>query len=473
MPTYAENLIGSVTVGSGGTSSIDFTSIPQTYTDLKIVISSRDSRSSNGPGYLNLSINGSTSNFSYKSLYGYASGPGDPNPSGTPVVGSDSGSANYISYAGGINTQTANSFGNNEIYIPNYTSSNYKSISVDGVNETNANYPYFNHLLNSLWSNTAAITSISITPGGSPFLQYTTAYLYGITSYTGDSTPKAVGGVVTSDSTYYYHTFTNTGNFTPTQNLTNVDYLVVAGGGGGGSAPGYNGGAAGGGGAGGLRATFGTTGGGGSLETKLSLNASTQYTVTVGAGGPSIVNVRYNNIGSNSAISGSGLTTITATGGGRGGAVSGVVGVGGDGGSGGGGGNGASPFTGGTGTTNQGYAGGSSSGNANVGGGGGGGAGAAGSNYSSGNGGAGGAGVNFSSFSISGVTYLAGGGGGGSYASYTASGGSGVGGSGGAATGNGSAGTANTGSGGGGSGTSTSSYSGAGGSGIVIIRYAK
>ena len=80
------------------------------------------------------------------------------------------------------------------------------AISVDGVNETNANYPYFNHLLNSLWSNTAAITSISITPGGSPFLQYTTAYLYGITSATATViSAKASGGIVSADSTYIYH----------------------------------------------------------------------------------------------------------------------------------------------------------------------------------------------------------------------------------------------------------------------------
>lgn len=180
---YTYSKIASVTVGSGGASSIDFTSIPQTYTDLKVVLSTRDSRSSNGPGYLKLSINGSTSNFAYKSLFGYSSGPGDPNPSGTPAAGSDSGSGssgNYASYAGGTNVQTANSFGNNEIYIPNYTSSNYKSISVDGVNETNGNYPYQNHLLANLWSNTAAITSLSIIPGSSPFLQYSTATLYGI-----------------------------------------------------------------------------------------------------------------------------------------------------------------------------------------------------------------------------------------------------------------------------------------------------
>lgn len=276
MPTYAENLIGSVTVGSGGSSSIDFTNIPQTYTDLKIVLSTRDSRSSNGPGYLKLSINGSTSNFSYKSLFGYSTGPGDPNPSGTPAAGSDSGSGasgNYASYAGGTNAQTANTFGNNEIYIPNYTSSNYKSISVDGVNETNGTYPFQVHLVSSLWSNTAAITSLSITPGSSPFVQYTTAYLYGITnanpSGATGSVPKATGGTISYSSGYWYHTFETTGTFAPTSTITNADVLIVGGGGAGGG--GYS---SGGGGAGGYIATTNT----------FSVGS---YTATVGGAGSS------------------------------------------------------------------------------------------------------------------------------------------------------------------------------------------
>ena len=61
-----------------------------------------------------------------------------------------------------------------------------------------------------------------------------------------------------------------------------VDYLVVAGAGGGG------GGSGGGGGAGGLRSTVGATGGGGSLESALSLTLNEIYTVTVGAGGAGV-----------------------------------------------------------------------------------------------------------------------------------------------------------------------------------------
>ena len=44
---------------------------------------------------------------------------------------------------------------------------------------------------------------------------------------------KATGGTITTDGTYWFHTFTSSGTFTPTQSLT-ADMVVVAGGGGGG-----------------------------------------------------------------------------------------------------------------------------------------------------------------------------------------------------------------------------------------------
>jgi hypothetical protein len=70
---------------------------------------------------------------------------------------------------------------------------------------------------------------------------------------------RATGGTITQSGGYTIHTFTSSGNFVPTQNLT-VEYLVVAGGGGGG--------VFGGGGAGGYRTSVpgATSGGGASSE---------------------------------------------------------------------------------------------------------------------------------------------------------------------------------------------------------------
>lgn len=160
-------LIDSYTVGSGGASSVTLGSggtIPNTYTDLLVKISSRFSSAINN---INLSLNGSTSNFSRKTLDGDGS-------SAASYGGNDNFMVSSVS-----SSNTANTFGNAEVYIPNYTSSNYKSISVDGVAENNATQSY-SDLNAMLWSNTAVITSITFTPSSGNFVQYSTFYLYGI-----------------------------------------------------------------------------------------------------------------------------------------------------------------------------------------------------------------------------------------------------------------------------------------------------
>jgi hypothetical protein len=236
-----------------------------------------------------------------------------------------------------------------------------------------------------------------------------------------------------------------------------VDFLVIAGGGSG-SGNYYGGG----GGAGGYRNSYSTetSGGGGSSEASLTFAGGTVYTITVGAGA-SAGDETFGFQGSNSLISGSGITTITSTGGGAGAKYGNNGGTGGS-----GGGASSNGYTGGSGTSNQGYAGGNGSNSTS---GGGGGSGAVGvnavANTSSGNGGAG----LSSSITGSSVTRAGGGGGGNDGGTHTrGTGGSGGGGNGGNNTA-GTAGTANTGSGGGG-GSSTGQAGGAGGSGVVILR---
>ena len=228
-----------------------------------------------------------------------------------------------------------------------------------------------------------------------------------------------------------------------------IDFLVIAGGGSGG---GYGNG--GGGGAGGYRTSTQT------------VSAGTVITVTVGDGGASVTGLLSGINGSNSSISGSGLTTITSAGGGGGGGSPASTAP--SGGSGGGGRNGYSGGSGNTPSTSP------SQGNNGglgvstppaYGGGGGGGAGAVGQDGTSSKGGDGGAGV---ASSITGSSVTRAGGGGGGTDTTIGSGGSGGGGNGGThPSGNGSAGTANTGSGGGAG--EDASNSGAGGKGVVIL----
>ncbi len=463
MPLQNMKAIETVTVGAGGASSIDFTNIPQTYTDL-VVRTSYRTNVAQEYDQLRLTFNGSsTAVYSFRGITGAGSG--------TP--GSESSSSvSSIKVAPGVgNSATASTFTNDEIYIPNYTSSNNKSLSSNAVGENNATTAYAS-MFAGLWSNTAAITRITLVPeSAGNFVQYTTATLYGVTS--AGYGAKATGGIVSSDGTYWYHMFPYSGTFTPTSAIS-ADVLVIAGGGGGGKD-----GAAGGG-AGGL-----------SYQSARSLSA-TNYTVTVGAGGTGSTSYTTANPtgGNGNAGSNSVFDTITSNGGGLG-ATDNTTNYrnGGTGGSGGG-----ASREGTAGSANQGNSGGAT-GFGNAGGtgygsnpykgGGGGGAGAVGANADSSNtNAAGGAGVStYSSWATVTQTgvggfYAGGGGAGGYFPSASPLGGAGGAGGGGNGGGGGSggsgagvSGTANTGGGGGGGGDGNSN-GGNGGSGLVIIRYA-
>ena len=241
-----------------------------------------------------------------------------------------------------------------------------------------------------------------------------------------------------------------------------IEYLIIAGGGsGGGSAQTGSGG----GGAGGYLNSYAseTSGANSSTATTFTTYKDTNYTVSVGGGGPSV---------SGGDVAGSEGTNsffdfVVAIGGGSGGAR---VKDGKGGGS--GGGSGAQVIQdGGNGLPLQGKDGGAvTTANTPYPGSGGGGASADGGDGTSGGPGAGGNGLS-SSITGSAVTRAAGGGGG-NYNGAGASGGTGGGGTGGgnSAPHTGTAGTVNTGSGGGG--CSNNAASGAGGSGVVILRWA-
>jgi hypothetical protein len=162
--TYVQ--IGStVTVGVLGASSIDFTSIPATYTDLIIKLSGRTLETYNYASF-QVRFNSSTTGFTGKDLYG---------------VGASAGSATrtltYYNLDGA--TATANTFASLDFYIPNYSSSTNKPFAMEAASEDSSTTTNNLSLVSGLWSNTSAITSISIVPTNN-FVQYSTASLYGI-----------------------------------------------------------------------------------------------------------------------------------------------------------------------------------------------------------------------------------------------------------------------------------------------------
>lgn len=160
-------LISSVTLSSAGT-SIEFTSIPNTYTDLVLKHSMRTS------GDTRLRFNGSTSSYSEKLLYGQGS---------AVSSASNGGSGGWLEWAALANNPVGTSiFGNSEIYIPNYAGSNNKSSSTDAVTEANATTGNNLYLDAGLWASSSAITSILIYASSGTFAQYSSAYLYGISN---------------------------------------------------------------------------------------------------------------------------------------------------------------------------------------------------------------------------------------------------------------------------------------------------
>jgi hypothetical protein len=166
-------LIASNTVGSGGASSVSFTSIPQTYTNLVLKLSMRGNYTGDLVTNPAITFNGSSTGYSERLLWN-----GNNNTAGS-ANGSYSGF--QFTWANGPSS-TSNTFSNGEMYIPNYTSSNYKSMSSDSVDENNSNSNGLLSLDSGLWSNTAAITSITLTMSYGSFVQYSTFYLYGISN---------------------------------------------------------------------------------------------------------------------------------------------------------------------------------------------------------------------------------------------------------------------------------------------------
>jgi hypothetical protein len=440
--------IQTIEVSSGGASAITFNNIPQTYDDLMLVVSHRNTGNET---QARIAINGDTGSNYPKRWLTINNG----------SLGNYTDSSNFPFWTQTSGT-TASTFGNSSMYFTNYAGSTIKSISVDSVTENNSATGVYSLIGAMTWSNTSAITSIALTMAANNFEQYSSASLYGIKRGSDGKTEVAAGGTITTSGGYTYHTFTSSGTFSANRNLT-VDVLAIGGGGGGGSQAGGGGGA------------------GGVLYAESYYVGASTYSVVVGSGGSgsSSASVKGNN-GINSSFS-----ALSAIGGGGGGSNSSAAGA--NGGSGGGGSGTGGPVgaggsalqTSGTGFTGYGNAGGqSSNSNPAYGSGGGGGAGAAGANGTSGAGGNGGAGLNtwsaWATATSTGASGFYAGGGGASYGQFTGytvgTGGSGGGGNGSINNANGGNATTNTGSGGGGGGY-TNGLGGNGGSGVVIIRY--
>ena len=216
--------LATTTLGSAQ-SSITINSISNAYTDLVIVAAGSLSLD-NQNNWLRLNSDSSTI-YSTTMINGNGSAINSTRRTGN--------NAFLIDYWG---TGASGAMNNFIIHINNYANTNiYKTVLVRSNDTTSET-----QLTAGLYRSTSAISSVTLFPGGGNYNTGFTLTVYGIAN--ADTGALATGGVITYDNTYYYHTFTSSGTFTPKQALT-ADILVVAGGGGGGSDSGGGGGAGG------------------------------------------------------------------------------------------------------------------------------------------------------------------------------------------------------------------------------------
>lgn len=161
-------LIASTTVGSGGAANIDFTSIPSTYTDLVIKLSARSASTAGATWHwVKILVNGQSTTYSYRQLYGNGSSASSGNGTGALSAYATDSSA------------TSNTFSNSETYFPNYAGSTKKSYSNDAVTENNGTSALASFFA-TLYDSTSAINQLTLSLETGNFAQYTTASLYGI-----------------------------------------------------------------------------------------------------------------------------------------------------------------------------------------------------------------------------------------------------------------------------------------------------
>lgn len=158
----------------GGSSTIDFTSIPSIYTNLALMHSLRFSSAT---GIQNVVIrfnNDSGANYTQRMILA----------SDGSVGGYSQTSGTYFNWnyaPGGTGGTTANTYNNTSLYIPNYASTSItKPILIDDVSEINSTTNYGIGFTSGFWNSTSAINRITITAPGDTWTSASTAYLYGI-----------------------------------------------------------------------------------------------------------------------------------------------------------------------------------------------------------------------------------------------------------------------------------------------------
>jgi hypothetical protein len=171
--TNSYESIATVTVGSGGSATVSFTSIPSTYKHLQIRGIAKSARAGSARNDLIIKLNGSSTTYAHHQLYGDGA-----SPAGLGTASTTQGllgincvpSSGYTSQFGAVVAD-----------ILDYASTN-KNKTIRSLAGTDNNGAGFISLSSALWYATpVAVTSIDLTVDGAHnFIQYTQFALYGI-----------------------------------------------------------------------------------------------------------------------------------------------------------------------------------------------------------------------------------------------------------------------------------------------------
>ena len=174
----AFTVIDHTEIASGGAASWSVSSIPSSYDHLLLKMSVRTDNASSHWESLNLTFNNDTTAAHYSWTDISAVGPS------TLASSRGTSQGNYRRTFAVLDGGTANAYASNSVWIPHYTSSNYKQLMSDSAEDQNATAAssWLLDLGAGLWQSTATVDRIDIVPNsGNNFKQHSTFTLYGIT----------------------------------------------------------------------------------------------------------------------------------------------------------------------------------------------------------------------------------------------------------------------------------------------------